>query len=290
LVIKEDKGCLEFGKEIIVAGVLNVTPDSFYDGGKNSDLGSALSHARRMIEDGADIIDIGGESTRPDSSYVSADEEKLRVIPVIKELSKETHIPISIDTYKAEVAEEAIKAGAQIINDISGLQADDEMARVAAENNTPIIIMHIKGHPHDFPKDPVYDNLIPEIISFFERRIEDAVNSGIAHNNIIIDPGIGFGKKPEHNLAILRQLNDFKCLNLPIMVGTSRKSFISNVLELSDEQNLPTSDARLAGTLVTLIIAVINGANIVRVHDVREAVQAIKMYRAIESAKCEEKT
>ena len=290
MVIKQDKGCLEFGKEIIVAGVLNVTPDSFYDGGKNSDLGSALSHARRMIEDGADIIDIGGESTRPDSSYVSADEEKLRVIPVIKELSKETHIPISIDTYKAEVAEEAIKAGAQIINDISGLQADDEMARVAAENNTPIIIMHIKGHPHDFPKDPVYDNLIPEIISFFERRIEDAVNSGIAHNNIIIDPGIGFGKKPEHNLAILRQLNDFKCLNLPIMVGTSRKSFISNVLELSDEQNLPTSDARLAGTLVTLIIAVINGANIVRVHDVRETVQAIKMYRAIESAKCEEKT
>ena len=273
-----------------MAGVLNVTPDSFYDGGKNNDLDSALNHARRMIEDGADIIDIGGESTRPDSSYVSADEEKLRVIPVIKELSKETHIPISIDTYKAEVAEEAIKAGAQIINDISGLQADDEMARVAAENNTPIIIMHIKGHPHDFPKDPVYDNLIPEIISFFERRIEDAVNSGIAHNNIIIDPGIGFGKKPEHNLAILRQLNDFKCLNLPIMVGTSRKSFISNVLELSDEQNLPTSDARLAGTLVTLIIAVINGANIVRVHDVREAVQAIKMYRAIESAKCEEKT
>jgi len=273
-----------------VAGVLNVTPDSFYDGGKNNDLDSALNHARRMIEDGADIIDIGGESTRPDSSYVSADEEKLRVIPVIKELSKETHIPISIDTYKAEVAEEAIKAGAQIINDISGLQADDEMAKVAAENNTPIIIMHIKGHPHDFPKDPVYDNLIPEIISFFERRIEYAVNSGIAHNNIIIDPGIGFGKKPEHNLAILRQLNDFKCLNLPIMVGTSRKSFISKVLELSDEQNLPKSDSRLAGTLVTLIIAVIKGANIVRVHDVRETIQAIKMYRAIESAKCKEKT
>jgi dihydropteroate synthase len=289
LVIRHDKGCLEFGKKIIVAGVLNVTPDSFYDGGKNNDLDSALNHARRMIEDGADIIDIGGESTRPDSSYVSADEEMLRVIPVIKELSKETHIPISIDTYKAEVAEEAIKAGAQIINDISGLQADDEMARVAAENSTPIIIMHIKGYPHDFPKDPVYDNLIPEIISFFERRIEYAVNSGIAHNNIIIDPGIGFGKRPEHNIAILRQLNDFKCLNLPIMVGTSRKSFISKVLELTDEQNLPKSDSRLAGTLVTLIIAVINGANIVRVHDVRETVQAIKMYRAIESAKCKEK-
>jgi dihydropteroate synthase len=224
----------------------------------------------------------------------------LRVIPVIKELSKETHIQISIDTYKAKVAEEAIKAGAQIINDISGLQADDEMARVAADNNTPIIIMHIKGHPHDFPKTPVYDNLIAEIISFFERRIEYAVKSGIAHNNIIIDPGIGFGKRPEHNIAILRQLNDFKCLNLPIMVGTSRKSFISKVLELSGEQNLPESDSRLVrqgesasgmtGTLVTLIIAVINGANIVRVHDVRATVQAIKMYRAIESANCKEKT
>jgi dihydropteroate synthase len=287
---RHDKGCLEIGRKTLVAGILNVTPDSFHDGGRYNDLKSALTRARIMIEDGADIIDIGGESTRPDSSYVSADEEMLRVIPVIKELSKETHIQISIDTYKAEVAEEAIKAGAQIINDISGFQADDEMARVAAENNTPIIIMHIKGHPHDFPKDPVYDNLIPEIISFFERRIEYAVKSGIAHNNIIIDPGIGFGKRPEHNIAILRQLNDFKCLNLPIMIGTSRKSFISKVLELSDEQNLPKSDSILAGTLVTLIIAVINGANIVRVHDVRETVQAIKMYRAIESANCKEKT
>jgi dihydropteroate synthase len=297
---RHDKRCLEIGKKTLVAGILNVTPDSFHDGGRYNDLESALTRARIMIEDGADIIDIGGESTRPGSSHISADEEMLRVIPVIKELSKETHIQISIDTYKAEVAEEAIKAGAQIINDISGLQADDEMARVAAENNTPIIIMHIKGHPHDFPKDPVYDNLIPEIISFFERRIEYAVKSGIAHNNIIIDPGIGFGKRPEHNIAILRQLNDFKCLNLPIMIGTSRKSFISKVLELSDEQYLPESDSRLVrqgesasgmtGTLVTLIIAVINGANIVRVHDVRETIQAIKMYRAIESSKCKEKT
>jgi dihydropteroate synthase len=297
---RHDKRCLEIGKKTLVAGILNVTPDSFHDGGRYNDLESALTRARIMIEDGADIIDIGGESTRPGSSHISADEEMLRVIPVIKELSKETHIQISIDTYKAEVAEEAIKAGAQIINDISGLQADDEMARVAAENNTPIIIMHIKGHPHDFPEDPVYDNLIPEIISFFERRIEYAVKSGIAHNNIIIDPGIGFGKRPEHNIAILRQLNDFKCLNLPIMIGTSRKSFISKVLELSDEQYLPESDSRLVrqgesasgmtGTLVTLIIAVINGANIVRVHDVRETIQAIKMYRAIESSKCKEKT
>ena len=152
MIIRHDKEYLEIGGKTLVAGVLNVTPDSFHDGGKYNNLENALNRAREMIEDGADIIDIGGESTRPGSSYVSADEEIRRVMPIIKELSKETDIPISIDTYKAEVADEAIKAGAQIINDISGLQADNEMARVAAENNTPVIIMHIKGHPHDFQK------------------------------------------------------------------------------------------------------------------------------------------
>lgn len=289
MIIRHDKGYLEIGEKTLVAGVLNVTPDSFHDGGKYNNLESALNRAREMIEDGADIIDIGGESTRPGSSYVSADEEIRRVMPIIKELSKETDIPISIDTYKAEVADEAIKAGAQIINDISGLQADNEMARVAAENNTPLIIMHIKGHPHDFPKYPVYADLVPEIISFLEKRIEYAVKSGIAHNNIIIDPGIGFGKRPEHNIEILRELNKFKCLNLPIMVGTSHKSFISNVLELSDDNDISQLDSRLVGTLVTLVIAVTKGANIVRVHDVKETVQVIKMYRAIELTNCKEK-
>lgn len=289
MIIRHDKGYLEIGEKTLVAGVLNVTPDSFHDGGKYNNLESALNRAREMIEDGADIIDIGGESTRPGSSYVSADEEIRRVMPIIKELSKETDTPISIDTYKAEVADEAIKAGAQIINDISGLQADNEMARVAAENNTPLIIMHIKGHPHDFPKYPVYADLVPEIISFLEKRIEYAVKSGIAHNNIIIDPGIGFGKRPEHNIEILRELNKFKCLNLPIMVGTSHKSFISNVLELSDDNNVSQLDSRLVGTLVTLVIAVTKGANIVRVHDVKETVQVIKMYRAIELTNCKEK-
>ncbi|OHB35743.1 MAG: dihydropteroate synthase [Planctomycetes bacterium GWA2_40_7] len=289
MIIRHDKGYLEIGGKTLVAGVLNVTPDSFHDGGKYNNIENALNRAREMIEDGADIIDIGGESTRPGSSYVSADEEIRRVIPIIKELSKETDIPISIDTYKAEVADEAIKAGAQIINDISGLQADNEMARVAAENNTPVIIMHIKGHPHDFPKDPVYADLVPEIISFLENRIEYAVKSGIAHNNIIIDPGIGFGKRPEHNIEILRELNKFKCLNLPIMVGASRKSFISKVLELSDDNNISQLDSRLVGTLVTLVIAVTKGANIVRVHDVKETVQVIKLYRAIELTNCKEK-
>ncbi|ODS32604.1 MAG: dihydropteroate synthase [Candidatus Scalindua rubra] len=282
MIIRHNKGYLEIGEKTLVTGILNVTPDSFYDGGKYNDLESALNHARKMIEDGADIIDIGGESTRPGSSSVSADEEIRRVIPIIKELSKETQRPISIDTYKAEVADEAIKAGAQIINDISGLQADNEMARVVAANNTPLIIMHIKGHPHNFPKNPIYDKLIPEVILFFKRRIEFAVESGITRNNIIIDPGIGFGKTPKHNLEILKQLNELKCLNLPIMIGTSHKSFINNVLELSEDNNIPRYNSRLIGTLVTLVIAIIKGVNIIRVHDVKESVQAIKMYEAIE--------
>ena len=282
MIIKHNKGYLEIGKKTLVMGILNVTPDSFYDGGKYDDLQNALNRARKIIEEGADIIDIGGESTRPDSSCVSADEEIRRVIPVIKELSKETRIPISIDTYKAKVADKAINVGAQIINDVSGLQADNEMVRIAAANNTPVIIMHIKGHPHSFPKDPVYVDLIPEIITFLERRIEYAIKAGIEHDNIIIDPGIGFGKGPEHNLEILRQLNKFKCLNLPIMIGTSRKSFVSYILKQSDGINIVDNDTRLIGTLVTLVIALGKEVNIVRVHDVKETVQVIKMYRAIE--------
>ena len=282
MIIRHNKGYLDVREKTLVMGILNVTPDSFYDGGKHYDIEDALNRARKMIDEGADIIDIGGESTRPNSSYVSADEEIRRIVPIIKELSKEIHIPISIDTYKADVADKAIKAGAQIINDISGLQADKEMVRVAATNNTPIIIMHIKGRPHNFPKDPVYVELIPEIISFLERRIEYSVKSGIAHDKIIIDPGIGFGKGAKHNLEILRQLNKFKCLNLPIMIGTSRKSFISRVLEHSGDNDMRENDSRLIGTLVTLVIAVSKGANIVRVHDVKEAVQVIKMYKSIE--------
>ncbi len=282
MIIRHDKGYLDLGGNTLVMGILNVTPDSFYDGGKYYDIEDALNRARKMIDDGADIIDVGGESTRPNSRCVSADEEIRRVVPLIKEVSKETKIPISIDTYKAEVADKAIQAGAQIINDISGLQADTEMVRVAVAHNTPIIIMHIKGRPHDFPKDPVYAELIPEVISFLESRIEFSLKSGIAHNKIIIDPGIGFGKGVKHNIEILRQLNRFKCMNLPIMIGTSRKSFIDKILEPSDDINIKENNSRLIGTLVTLIIAVSNGANIVRVHDVKEAVQVIKMYRTIE--------
>ncbi len=282
MIIRHDKGYLDTGSKTLVMGILNVTPDSFYDGGKYYDIEVALNRARKMIDDGADIIDVGGESTRPNSSHVSTDEEIRRIVPLIKELSRETQIPISVDTYKAEVADKAIKAGAQIINDISGLQADKEMVSVAAANNTPIVIMHIKGRPHDFPKNPIYVELIPEIISFLERKIEYAINAGIAHDKIVIDPGIGFGKGAKHNVEILKQLNKFKCLNLPIMIGTSRKSFIDKVLELSGDNNIKENNSRLIGTLVTLVLAVSKGANIVRVHDVKEAVQVIKMYRSID--------
>ncbi len=268
----------------MVMGILNVTPDSFYDGGRYDDLESALNRARKMIEDGADIIDVGGESTRPGSSHVSANEELRRIIPVIKELSRETDRPISVDTYKAEVADKAIEAGAQIVNDISGLQADNEMVRVVAANNTPVIIMHIKGQPHDFPKDPIYDDLISEIILFFKKKIDFAVKSGIADNNIIIDPGIGFGKTSLHNLEILKRLSELKCLNHPVMIGTSRKSFINSVLKSSGDEGFSKDNSQLVGTLVTLIIAIMKGVNIVRVHDVKEAVQVTKMCKAIELA------
>jgi dihydropteroate synthase len=291
LIIKHNKGSLEIGKKALVMGILNATPDSFYDGGKYDDLESALNHARKMIDDGADIIDVGGESTRPGSSYVPAEEELRRVIPIIKELSRETDKPVSVDTYKAVVADKAIEAGAQVVNDISGLQADNEMVRVVAANNTPVIIMHIKGQPHNFPKEPIYDDLISEIIQFFKKKIDFAVKSGIADNNIIIDPGIGFGKTPLHNLEILKRLSELKCLNRPVMIGTSRKSFISDVLKLSEparpcrsggEEGFSKDNSQLVGTLVTLIVAIIKGVNIVRVHDVKEAVQVTRMCNAIE--------
>ena len=283
MIIRHNKGYLEIGEKTLVMGILNVTPDSFYDGGKYYGLEKALNHARNMIEDGADIIDIGGESTRPDSEYVSDSEELKRVIPIIKELSRETDKPISIDTYKAKVADKAIEAGAQIVNDISGLKADNEMARVVAKNNAPVIIMHIKGQPHNFPKEPDYDDVILDIILSLKERIDFAIKSGIEDNNIIIDPGIGFGKTPKHNLEIIKRLSKLKNLNRPVMIGTSRKSFISTVLDPPTKDRLSKYNSQLIGTLVTLVFAIINGANIVRVHDVQEAVQAVKTCRAITS-------
>ncbi|HLG31299.1 MAG TPA: dihydropteroate synthase [Candidatus Brocadiales bacterium] len=276
-IIKHNKGSLELCKVTRIMGILNVTPDSFSDGGLFYDLDKALAHAHRMIGEGADIIDVGGESTRPGSKPVSEDEELRRVIPVIQELSKETDKPISIDTYKSRVAEKAIEAGAQIINDISGLKADREMARVAAANRAPIIINHIKGQPHNMPENPVYENLIAEVMLGLRQSIDLAVKSGINEDAIIIDPGIGFGKTTQHNLEILNRLEEFKSLERPIMVGTSRKSFIGHVL------GLPLQE-RLIGTAATIAVAIIKGAKVVRVHDVKEAVQVVLICDAIRNS------
>lgn len=281
-IIKHSKGSLELYKVTRIMGILNVTPDSFSDGGLFYDLDTALAHAHEMLKNGADIIDVGGESTRPGSKPVPEDEELRRVIPVIRELSKGTDKAISIDTYKARVAEKAIEAGAQIVNDISGLKADKDMAQVAALTQAPIIINHIKGQPHNMPKKPVYENLMSEIMFDLRQSIDLAVKSGIKEDAIIVDPGIGFGKTTQHNLEILNRLEEFKSLGRPIMIGTSRKSFIGHVLGLSASGGF-TPDL-IRGTAATIAVAIIKGAKIVRVHDVKEAVQVVLICDAIKNS------
>lgn len=252
-------------------GVLNVTPDSFFDKGRFFDKQKAVSHALKMIHDGADIIDIGGESTRPGAKEVSADEELKRVMPVIKALAGKIKKPISIDTRKAIVAKEALNAGACIVNDISALNHDPLMAGVAASHRAAVILMHMKGRPENMQDSPKYKDVIKEISAYLKKSIKAAVNAGIKKEDIIIDPGIGFGKTLEHNLEILRQLQKFTVLGHPICIGTSRKSFIAKLTGSDDP------DDRLTGTIATCAIAVINGANILRVHDVKEAVQTARI-------------
>lgn len=267
-------GRLYLGTKTHIMGILNVTPDSFYDGKRHNTLKNAIDHALKMVEEGADIIDIGGESTRPGAYPVSETEEIKRVIPLIKTLSKQIRKPISIDTYKAKVAEKAIDAGASIINDIGGLLMDKKMAQVAAKTNAPVIIMHKKGTPRTMQKYPVRKNLLSEIMSYLKNSVSIAISAGVDENKIILDPGIGFGKTMQQNLEILKRLKKFKSMGFPILVGTSRKKFIGTILKLSIQE-------RLYGTLATLAIAVMNGAHIVRVHDVREAVQIVAICDAV---------
>jgi dihydropteroate synthase len=256
-------------------GILNVTPDSFSDGSCYFDSELAVEHACRMAEEGADIIDIGGESTRPGSEAVSLEEELNRVIPIIEAISSRIKIPISIDTYKAEVARRAIDAGASIVNDISGLRFDPAMSGVVAEGKVPVILMHIKGTPRDMHKSPRYEALIPEIMDFLRQSIRIAEEAGIDGSMIIIDPGIGFGKTFEHNLEILRHIAEFEALQKPILVGVSRKAFIGKILGGA------APDHRLEGTAAAVAIAIMNGANIIRVHDVKEMVKVAKVADAI---------
>ncbi|HGE72100.1 TPA: dihydropteroate synthase [Candidatus Poribacteria bacterium] len=269
------KDCLsDIGHRTLIMGILNVTPDSFSDGGLFVSIESAIEHANKMIEDGADIIDIGGESTRPGAEAVPVDVELNRVIPVISELSKSTNICISIDTYKSSVAKIAIDNGACIVNDISAL-SDPDMAGVVAKSGVPIILMHKKGSPKDMQISPHYDSLIDEIIQYLQDKISIAEKSGISPDKIVIDPGIGFGKTVEHNLEILRRLGEFKSLGKPILIGTSRKSFIGKILNIDDPKD------RVDGTSATVAIAIANGADIIRVHDVRQMKMVARMADAI---------
>jgi dihydropteroate synthase len=255
-------------------GVLNVTPDSFSDGGKFLDFQDAVEQALIMAEQGADIIDVGGESTRPGADSIHVDEELRRVIPVIKEIVKKTDIPISIDTYKSEVAAQALDAGAVMINDISALRFDPEMKTVVFKYDVPVVLMHIQGTPKNMQDNPTYDNVIQEISDYLGESIQMAEDFGIAKDKIIIDPGIGFGKRLEDNLEILKKLNKLNSLGKPILVGLSRKSFIGKVLDLP-------LDERLEGSLAALAVAIQNGAKILRVHDVKESKRAAQMVDAI---------
>jgi len=269
---------LELGRRTHIMGILNVTPDSFSDGGLYIDTDRAVERALEIEKEGADIIDIGGESTRPGSLPLSQEEELKRVIPVIERLQDRLKIPISIDTYKAKVAREAIKAGASIINDISGLRFDPGMAGVAAEFDVPVVIMHIKGTPRDMQINPVYHDLIGEISDFLEEGISIALKAGVDEKKIIIDPGIGFGKTFEHNLEIINRLYEFRPLGRPILLGPSRKSFIGKILDL------PVGD-RLEGTASAVAIGIMKGANIVRVHDVLPMVRVARVADAIKQSR-----
>jgi len=258
-------------------GILNVTPDSFSDGGFFINKNNAINHAVRMQEEGADIIDIGGESTRPGAKAVSVKEEIRRVVPVIKELVKKMKIPISIDTYKSAVAEAALSVGASMVNDISGLRFDPRMPEVAAAHKVPVVIMHIKGTPGNMQKNPFYNALIPEITDYLREGIEIARHAGIAEDKIIIDPGIGFGKTVEHNLEIIKRLGEFAGFEKPILIGASRKSFIGKIF-----CDLPVTE-RLEGTAAAVAIGIFNGANMIRVHDIKAMNRAAKVADAIKN-------
>ncbi|MGA1825773.1 MAG: dihydropteroate synthase [bacterium] len=252
---------LILGQRTLIMGILNITPDSFSDGGLFFDHKKALKQAHAMIEEGADIIDVGGESTRPQSEPVTCDDEIERVIPVIKQLRKETNVPISIDTYKSEVAKRALDCGAHIVNDISGLNFDSNMAHVISEYNASVVVMHIKGTPSNMQKNPVYTDLIGEIRSFFKNSLQLAMNAAIPKERCILDVGIGFGKTTFHNLELIKRLGEFHDIGCPILIGLSRKSFIGNVLDLPVDQ-------RLEGTAAGVTTSILHGAHIVRVHDV----------------------
>jgi dihydropteroate synthase len=271
---------LDFSTRTHIMGILNVTPDSFSDGGRCFDPAHAVEHARRMADEGADVIDIGGESTRPGATPVSLEEERRRVLPVVERLVGLLRIPLSIDTTKAAVADEAIMAGAVIINDVSALRVDPAMAALAARSGAAVVLMHMRGTPRTMQQQVAYDAMIPEICAFLRERIDAARAAGIGERRIMIDPGIGFGKSvPEGNLSLLRHLGCFASLQKPVLVGPSRKAFIGGVVGDGPED-------REYGTAAAVAIAVANGASMVRVHKVGMMKRVVAMADAIMAAGC----
>jgi len=273
---------LDLGSRTHIMGVLNVTPDSFSDGGLYAGHDAAVGHARSMAAQGADIIDIGGESTRPGAEPLTEEEELRRVLPVIERISKELTVPVSVDTYKARVAQKALAAGASLVNDISGLRFSSDMARVVADHDAAVVLMHIKGTPRDMQANPVYGDVIVEIMDYLEESAAIALKAGVGSDRILIDPGIGFGKTVQHNLEIIDRLDEFKTLGFPVVIGTSRKRFIGTVLNIAEPKD------RVEGTAATVAIAIQRGAHIVRVHDVGPMTQVARMTDAIERASTKE--
>ena len=267
--------CLDLGCRTHIMGILNVTPDSFSDGGHYADRARALSHARDMAAAGADIIDIGGESTRPGAEPLPEEEELRRIIPLIERLSAELTVPISVDTYKSSVAKKALEAGASIVNDISGLRFSPDMAQVVAEYGAALVVMHIKGTPRDMQQNPVYADVVAEIRTFLEESIELAVRAGVDREKILVDPGIGFGKTLEHNLTVLNRLDEFRVLGRPIVLGASRKRFIGTIL------GMPVPEERVEGTAATVALGIERGASVVRVHDVAVMARVARMSDAV---------
>lgn len=260
----------------LVMGIVNVTPDSFSDGGQFLLTDHAVGHALKLVEEGADLIDIGGESSRPGADAISVEDEIQRVLPVIEQIRSQTEIPISIDTYKAPVAERAILAGADIINDISALRTDPAMVRVAAQTGAPVVLMHMLGTPLTMQQNPCYDNCVEEILAFLAQRILFATQHGVSRGKLIVDPGIGFGKRVQDNLELLAHIERFSQFELPVLVGASRKSFIDTVAGTG-----ASPAGRLGGSIAAALVALVQGANILRVHDVAATVEAMRVAKAV---------
>lgn len=281
-VLATRHGDIDMRRHTVVMGILNVTPDSFSDGGRYFDSQKAIGRGLELAEEGADVIDIGGESTRPGARPLSAQEEIERVLPVIRGLRRALSIPLSIDTYKAEVARAVLDAGADVVNDISALRFDPAMVSLIVREKVPVVLMHMQGTPQTMQTSPHYEDVLRQVKDFLSRRVAFALGAGVAPERIVIDPGIGFGKNLEHNLALLRGIPSLTSVGQPVLVGPSRKTFIGKILNLGP-------DDRLEGSLAAAVAAVLGGAHMIRMHDVKEAKRAITLADALRFGTSEQK-